>query len=83
MYNAQPIKVSPLLTANTSLKEAGLLLMTESLFASGFSVIVGLEPLTHNFIIGGTLTFCGLLIMQIDITKFSLYPSRSRNRPIE
>ncbi|AKP68299.1 DMT family transporter [Companilactobacillus ginsenosidimutans] len=46
---------------------AGLILMTESLFASVISVIFGLEPLTRQLIIGGTLIIIATLIAQFDL----------------
>lgn len=45
---------------------AGLLLMTESLFASIISVVFGVEHLTHQLIIGGSLIFIALLLTQVD-----------------
>jgi len=52
---------------------AGLLLMTESLFASTLSVLLGVEPLTKNLIIGGSLIFLSLLIMQINFKQVFLW----------
>ncbi|MFD1472980.1 DMT family transporter [Companilactobacillus mishanensis] len=46
---------------------AGLILMTESLFASIISVIFGFEPMTKQLIIGGTLIIISTLIAEFDI----------------
>lgn len=56
---------------------SGLILMTESLFASIVSVAVGAEPITSNLLIGGTLIFLALLLMQIDLKRLALW-RRSR-----
>ncbi|WP_461243050.1 DMT family transporter [Secundilactobacillus muriivasis] len=52
---------------------SGLLLMTESLFASLVSVLVGIEPVTSNLVIGGSLIFVALLLMQLDLHRLSLW----------
>ncbi|MTV82783.1 DMT family transporter [Secundilactobacillus folii] len=49
---------------------AGLILMTESMFGSFFSVILGFEPLTLHLLIGGALIIVALLIMQLDFSRF-------------
>lgn len=46
---------------------AGLVLMTESLFASLVSVIFHVEPLTQHLIIGGSLIIMATLIAQFDL----------------
>ncbi|WP_461225605.1 DMT family transporter [Lacticaseibacillus suihuaensis] len=44
---------------------AGLILMTESLFGSLFSVALGFEPFTLNLLIGGALILLALVVMQV------------------
>ncbi|KRM94699.1 DMT family transporter [Loigolactobacillus rennini] len=48
---------------------AGLILMTESLFGSLFSVLLGFEPLTAHLLIGGALIILALLVMQLRFKK--------------
>lgn len=48
---------------------AGIILMTESMFGSVFSVMFGFEPLTTNLLIGGILIIVALLLMQINFRK--------------
>jgi drug/metabolite transporter (DMT)-like permease len=45
---------------------AGIILMTESMFGSIFSVALGFEPFTMNLLIGGSLIVIALLMMQVD-----------------
>lgn len=49
---------------------AGLILMTESMFGSLFSVILGFEPLTWHLLVGGILIVIAILIMQVDFNRF-------------
>ncbi len=46
---------------------AGLVLMTESLFAGLVSVLFHVEPLTQHLIIGGSLIILATLIAQFDM----------------
>lgn len=48
---------------------AGLILMTESVFGSLFSVMFGFEPFTANLLIGGLLILIAILIMQLDFRQ--------------
>lgn len=48
---------------------AGIILMTESMFGSIFSVVFGFEPFTENLFIGGVLIIIALLIMQLNFRK--------------
>lgn len=48
---------------------AGIILMTESMFGSIFSVLFGFEHFTTNLLIGGSLIIIALLIMQLDFRK--------------
>jgi drug/metabolite transporter (DMT)-like permease len=48
---------------------AGIILMTESLFGSVFSVVFGFEPLTTSLLEGGVLILCAILLMQVDFKK--------------
>ncbi|KRL05181.1 DMT family transporter [Liquorilactobacillus oeni] len=50
----------------TDSTSAGLILMTESLFASFFSVILGFEQLTHNLLLGGILIVAAIFIMEFN-----------------
>lgn len=49
---------------------AGLILMTESLFASILSVILGFEKVTSSLVIGGSLILIALLLMQGNLGWF-------------
>ncbi|KRK98763.1 transport protein [Secundilactobacillus odoratitofui DSM 19909 = JCM 15043] len=48
---------------------AGVILMTESMFGSIFSVVLGFEPFTSNLLIGGSLIIVALLIMQLNFKQ--------------
>lgn len=50
----------------TDATSSGLILMTESLFGSLFSVFLGFESLTSNLLIGGSLITLSILLMQIN-----------------
>lgn len=45
---------------------AGLILMLESLFASIFSVSLGVEPLTSQLLVGGGIIFISLVMSQFN-----------------
>lgn len=62
----------------TDATSAGVVMMTESLFASFFSVLTGFESVSHNLIIGGTLIFCSLLLMQLDFSRVTLHLPATR-----
>lgn len=49
---------------------AGLILMTESMFGSIFSVVLGFEPFTVHLLLGGVLIIIAILIMQLDFSRF-------------
>lgn len=51
---------------------AGLILMTEAMFGSFFSVLLGFEPITANLVIGGALIISALLLTQLDFKKIQL-----------
>lgn len=50
----------------TDATAAGLIMMTESMFGSLFSVSLGFEPFTTNLLIGGILIIISILIMQVN-----------------
>ncbi|WP_369385941.1 DMT family transporter [Lacticaseibacillus manihotivorans] len=52
---------------------AGLLLMTESMFGSVFSVALGFEPMTWDLVIGGSLIVLALVIMQVGFRRLWLF----------
>lgn len=54
---------------NTDATSAGLILMTESLFGSLFSVVGGFEALTNNLLLGGLLIIVSILIVEINLRK--------------
>jgi EamA-like transporter family. len=56
----------------TDATSSGLILMTESLFGSLFSVYLGFEPLTNNLLIGGTLITVSIILMQLNISAITL-----------
>jgi len=49
------------------LQTTGLILMTESLFASLISVFFGMEQLTKQLVIGGTLIIIALVFIQFNL----------------
>ncbi|KIS03533.1 DMT family transporter [Paucilactobacillus wasatchensis] len=53
----------------TDATPAGLILMTESMFGSFFSILFGFEPFTDRLLIGGFLIVVAILIMQVDLRK--------------
>lgn len=54
----------------TTPSQAGVLLSTEGLFGSLFSVLLGMEALTANLVIGGLIIMASILLME-------LFPSKS------
>ncbi len=52
---------------------AGLILMLESVFASIFSVALGVEPLSSDLLFGGGLIFLSLLISQFSLVWLIKY----------
>lgn len=55
----------------TSATTAGMIMMTESLFSSLFSVLLGFDRLTWSLLIGGGLLVVANLISQINFSRFS------------
>lgn len=55
---------------------AGLIMMTESVFGSIFSVAFGFEAFTTNLLLGGVLILMAIVLMQVDFRKF--YITRQR-----
>ncbi|WP_252902863.1 DMT family transporter [Paucilactobacillus hokkaidonensis] len=53
----------------TDATPAGLILMTESMFGSFFSVLFGFEPFTSNLLIGGILIVVAILMMQLNFGR--------------
>lgn len=51
----------------TSQSRAGILLSTEGLFGSMFSVLLGMEKLTLSLIIGGLLIFASLVLLELPL----------------
>ena len=50
---------------HTTPSQAGILLSTEGLFGSLFSVLIGLEPLTVNLVVGGLLITASVVLMEV------------------
>lgn len=50
---------------HTTPSQAGILLSTEGLFGSLFSVLIGLEPLTVNLVAGGLLITASVVLMEV------------------
>lgn len=50
--------------SRTSTSKSAILLSLESLFGAGFSVLLGLEPLTINLLVGGTVIFLSVLWLE-------------------
>lgn len=56
---------------------AGLILMTESMFGSFFSVLFGFESFTEHLLIGGVLIVVAILIMQLNLRQLLFRKNRS------
>ncbi|MFT9005807.1 MAG: DMT family transporter [Liquorilactobacillus hordei] len=62
----------------TDATSPGIILMTESLFGSLFSVTLGFEELSYNLLIGGTLIIVSILVMEINIRQI-VFQKKWRN----
>lgn len=51
----------------TSETKAGILMSTEGLFGSLFSVLLGLEPLTSSLVIGGAVILLSVILMEVPL----------------
>ncbi len=56
--------------SNTSPSKAAMILSTEALFGSLFSVILKIEPFTINLLIGGSLILLTIFAAETDFSKF-------------
>ncbi len=56
--------------SNTSPSKAAMILSTEALFGSLFSVILKIEPFTINLLIGGLLILLTIFAAETDFSKF-------------
>ncbi len=56
--------------SNTSSSKAAMILSTEALFGSLFSVILKIEPFTINLLIGGSLILLTIFAAETDFSKF-------------
>ncbi len=65
---------------NTSSTKAAVILSTEALFGSVFSVILGFEKLTINMVAGGVLLLVAVLLTELKPAKKSTAP-RESERP--
>lgn len=63
---------------HTSAAKASILLCTESLFGSLFSVILGMDVLTVNLLAGGAIILACVLLTEVDFSHF--YPARGRRK---
>ncbi|MHB1484146.1 MAG: DMT family transporter [Saccharofermentanales bacterium] len=66
-FVAQTIQV--IAQKHTSATTAGLIMMTEGLFGSVFSVMFGFEPFTLQLAVGGLIIMGSLSLMEVDWTK--------------
>ncbi len=57
---------------------AGLIMMTESVFGSLFSVLFGFEAFTMNLLFGGLLILIAIIIMQVDFRQVLITIRRNR-----
>lgn len=51
----------------THASKAGIILSTESLFGTIFSVILGIDPLTANIVIGGLIIMTAVVLTEVDV----------------
>lgn len=63
---------------HTSAAKASILLCTESLFGSLFSVMLGLDALTVNLIAGGAIILACVLLTEVDFSQIS--PVKNRRK---
>lgn len=64
---------------HTSAAKAAIILGTEGLLGSIFSVLLGYEVLTTNLLVGGTIIFLAMLAMELDVGKLL---GRNREKPL-
>lgn len=62
----------------TDSTSSGLILMTESLFGSLFSVLMGFDPLTSNLLIGGALIVVAIFMMEFSLKNIVVIRKRRR-----
>lgn len=55
--------------SGTDATTSGLILMGESLFGSLFSVLLGMDKLTQNLLVGGSIIILSQLLMQVNIRR--------------
>ncbi len=53
----------------TTPAQAGVLLSTEGLFGSLFSVVLGMEPLTKNMVLGGVIILTSVVLLEVFASK--------------
>ncbi len=53
----------------TTPAQAGVLLSTEGLFGSLFSVVLGMEPLTKNMVFGGLIILTSVVLLELFASK--------------
>jgi len=53
----------------TSPTKAGIIMSMEGFFGSLFSVVLGIEILTKNLIIGGTLVLTSVILVEVKLKK--------------
>ncbi|MBQ1252199.1 MAG: DMT family transporter [Firmicutes bacterium] len=58
--------------SRTSTSKSAILLSLESLFGAAFSVLLGLEPLTVNLLVGGSIIFLSVLWLEWRNSKATL-----------
>jgi len=65
---------------HTTSAKAAMILSTESLFGSLFSVLFRIEPFTANLLIGGVLILSTIFLSEIDLTKLK---TKKKNLKLE
>lgn len=60
--------------------KAGIILSMEGFFGSLFSVMLGIDHLTINLMVGGFLVLSSVILIEVDFSKYSLRTKSSRVR---
>ncbi|MGD1822337.1 MAG: DMT family transporter [Pleomorphochaeta sp.] len=68
---------------HTSSAKAAMILSTESLFGSLFSVLFRIEDYTTNLLLGGLLILTTIFLSEMDLTRFSKTKKQDKNIRVE
>ena len=60
----------------TQPSKAGIIMSTESLFGTLFSVVLGIEPLTAKIIVGGTIIMTAVMLTEVEVDFVGFFRRR-------